>query len=165
MPATRKEMVWIGAGAAAVGVYFMLVGVGLLPIPGGKRNLHSPLWVVLCAGIPFFFGGLTVFLQGIGKIDHNGETASGAPAWRIIQYLMGVTIFACFALVGTWIALAGESGQFSASLAGSRVAISAIVARTAFGVGAVISWLCTIGYAVSGVRKLRAGSRTPQAPP
>lgn len=80
MPATRKDMVWIGACAAAVGVYFMLVGVGLLPIPGGERNLHGPLWIVLCAGIPFFLGGLTAFLQGVGKIGHNGEAASGTPA-------------------------------------------------------------------------------------
>ena len=75
---------------------------------------------------------------------------------------MGVTIFACFALVGTWISLAGESGQFSTSLGGASASVGVIFARAAFGVGAIICWLCTIGYAVSGLRKLRGQGRSPQ---
>ncbi len=42
-PATATETLWIGAVAAAFGLYFMLVGFGLLPVPGGPRNLHGPL--------------------------------------------------------------------------------------------------------------------------
>jgi hypothetical protein len=148
--ATPKEMVAIGTLCAAVGLYFMLVGAGLLPIPGGPKNLHAPLWIVFFCGMPFFLGGFAVLLQGFGKANEQGELPATAPHWmRVGQYLIGVAIFASFAIVGSWIALAGEAGQFS-GFGGVTIA------RVAFGIGAIIVWLCTIGFAVSGARKLRA---------
>jgi hypothetical protein len=35
-------MLIYSAIAAAIGVYFELVGLRLLPIPGGSANLHAP---------------------------------------------------------------------------------------------------------------------------
>jgi hypothetical protein len=152
-PATHKEMIWIGAGCAAVGFYFVLVGAGVLPVPGGPRNLNAPLWIVAFAGLPFLLGGGAVLLQGLGKANANGELPDGAPTWlRAIQYMMGVAIFASFAVIGTWVALAGQSRGFSGPG-------GAGVARAMFGLGAAICWACAIGFAISGARKLMSARK------
>jgi hypothetical protein len=153
--ATRKEMLGIGAIALAFGLYFMLVGIGLLPVPGGPRNLHAPLWVVLCAGLAFFLGGVAVLLQAWGKANDGGELPRDAPRWmRVLQYLIGVAIFGSFALIGSWVAFGPGPRQFSGSFGGFSAGVGAGIGRTAFGIGAIIVWLCTIAFAVSGARKL-----------
>jgi hypothetical protein len=157
--ATPKEAMVIGAGAAAVGLYFMLVAAAVFPVPGGPRNLHAPSWVVLCAGLAFFLGGAAVVLQGLGKINAKGELAADAPLWmRAAQQLVGIAIFACFALIATWIALAGDARQFSGSVKGMSVEVGTGVgvARVAFAIGAIICWLATFAVARSALRKLFA---------
>jgi hypothetical protein len=154
-PATHKEMIGIGALSGAIGLYFMLIGVGVLPVPGGPRNLHAPLWVGFLAGLVFFLGGVAALLQGIGKANAQGELSAGAPAWMTAaQQLIGVAIFASFAMIGSWIAIGGDPRQFSGSFMGLGIGVS--IARVAFGIGAIICWACTIGLAVSAVRKFIA---------
>ena len=154
-------MTWFGAGAAAIGLYFMLVGVGVLPVPGGPRNLHAPLWIVFFAGLPFLLGGIALFLQGIGKTNADGELPHGTAVWlRAIHYLIGVAIFASFAMVGTWIALAGDPRGFSGSFIGMRGPVGSSIGRTVFGIGALITWACTVAIAVSGARKLFGWRKT-----
>ena len=151
-PATPQHNRWIGALAAAAGAYFMLVGLGLLPVPGGPRNLHAPFWIVLLVGVVFFLAGAAVSLQAIGRANGSGELPSDAPQWiRIAQYLIGVAIFATFAMIGSWIAIGGDARQFSGNVPFLNMAS---IARIMFGIGAVICWLATFGFAVSGARKL-----------
>jgi hypothetical protein len=152
--ATPREARVIGIVAAAAGLYFILIGLAVLPVPGGRANLHGPLWIALLAGGMFFFAGVAVLLQAIGKANATGELPAGAPLWlRAAQYLLGVAMFAGFAIIGSWIALAGEAGQFSGGLP-FLGALNISLARIAFGFGALICWAATIGYAVSGARKL-----------
>lgn len=160
-PATRNEMILIGALAAAAGLYFMLVGAGLLPVPGGPGKLHAPLWVVACAGLIFLLAGGAVLMQGSGQANARGELPAGAPLWlRIAQRLMVVGIFACFAMIGSWIAVFGEARQFSGSSFGLGHGIDVAIARVAFGTGALICWIGTIALLVSSARKLfGAGSK------
>ena len=151
-PATPLDIRWIAALAAAAGVYFILVGFGLLPIPGGPRNLHAPLWIVLLVGVVFFLAGAAVFLQAIGGSNGSGELPSDAPQWvRIAQYLIGVAAFATFAIIGSWVAIGGDARQFSSNV---PFLGGASIARIMFGIGAVVCWLATLGFAVSGARKL-----------
>jgi hypothetical protein len=153
--ATPREARWIGALAAAIGLYFMLVGLGVLPVPGGPRNLHAPLWVVLLAGLAFFLGGAAVLLQSFGGANERGKLPAGAPRWmRFVQYLIVVAIFASFAMIGTWIAIGGDSRQFSGGFPFVGGATNVSIARVVFGIGALICWLATIGFAVSGARKI-----------
>jgi hypothetical protein len=154
-PATPKEMIGFGLVCAAVGLYFILVGAGVLPPHGGPKNLHAPLWVVACCGAAFFLGGLALILQGAGKANPQGELPADAPRWlRVAQYLIGVAIFASLALTGTWIAFGGEAPQFSASFGGITGGPGAGLGRVVFGLGALVVWIATIGFAVSGARKL-----------
>jgi hypothetical protein len=60
MPTTPKANYLHAAIAACIGLYFIAVGAGLLPVTGGPANLHSPLWILLCAGGAFFLAGAAI---------------------------------------------------------------------------------------------------------
>ena len=164
--ATRGEATAIGLLALGIGAYFSLVGIGVLPVPGGTRNLHAPLWIVLCCGLAFGLAGVCVLLQRVGHADlTTGELPPGAAGWlRYAQYLLGVAIFAIFAVMGSWVAFGPGERAFSGTLPTGPA-----VGRIAFGIGAIICWLATIGYAVAGLRKLRrtppGAAVTPAQPP
>jgi hypothetical protein len=154
-PASSKEMIVIGCIAGLAGLYFILLGAGMLPVPGGLRNLHGPLWIVLGAGLVFLLGGGAVVLQALGRANVQGELPADAPFWlRATQYLMGVAILTSFAAIGSWIAFGQGERAFSGSFGFFSGDVSAAIGRTAFGIGALITWLGTIAFAVSGARKL-----------
>jgi hypothetical protein len=163
--ATRNETIAVGAVTAAAGIYFILVGMGLLPVPGGPHNLHAPLWVVFCAGLAFFLGGFSVLAQVYARGDADGRLPADAPIWLpLLLYLVGVAILASFALIATWIAFGDGPRQFAASFGGSKSSASAGIGRTVFGIGAAVMWMCTIGFARSGLRKLRDRPAAPNTP-
>jgi hypothetical protein len=157
--ASRIEVTLLGALATTAGLYFTLVGTGVLPVPGGPGKLHAPLWVITCAGLIFFFAGGAVLLQGIGRANASGALAPDAPFFlHVAQHLIAVGIFACFAMIASWIAVFGEARRFSGSMSflgvGFGVDTGVAVARAAFGIGALIAWIGTIALAVSAARKL-----------
>jgi hypothetical protein len=159
-PATPKQMLVMGTIAAAAGVYFLLLGAGLLPIPGGPSNLHGPLWIALCVGLAFFLAGGALFMQVIGHANASGDLPADAPQWmRVIQYVMGVAIFAAFAVIGSWVAFGSGERELSGSFLFFDAQTNDTIGRAAFGIGAIISWLCTIGFAVVGARKLLGRGR------
>jgi hypothetical protein len=150
--ATGGEATAIGLLAVGIGVYFSLVGLGLLPVPSGTRNLHAPLWIVLGCGLAFGLGGVVVLLQRVVRADlASGELPAQAPRWlHYAQYLFGVAIFAIFAVIGSWVAFGPGARTFSGT-----VPAGPAVGRILFGIGAIICWLSTIAFAVAGFRKLR----------
>ena len=155
-PAMSREMLWIGAGATAAGLYLMLVGLAVLPVPGGRSNLHGPLWIALLLGIAVFLAGVCALIQAIGRAKAGGDLPADAPQWmRVAQYLIGVALFAAFAMIGSWVAFGSGERAFSGSFMWFDGATNAAIGRTAFGIGAVITWLATIAFAVAGARKLR----------
>lgn len=154
-PASPKQMLFFGAVAGAAGVYFLLVGGGLLPVPGGPSNLHGPLWILLCVGLVFSLAGAALLTQVIGHADASGDLPADAPDWmRVIHYLMGVAIFASFAVIGSWVAFGSGERNFSGSFLFFDAQTNTAIGRTVFGIGAIITWLGTIGFAVFGARKL-----------
>jgi hypothetical protein len=152
---TPKATAAIGVAAGAIGLYFVLVGTGILPIPGGPGNLHAPLWTVLCAGLAFLLGGAAVVLQTLGGANDRGEFPADAPSWlRVVQYLIGLAIFASLGAIGSWIAFGPGERAFSGSLfSGDN---NEAVGRIAFGIGAIIVWFCTLVFAVAGAVRLCA---------
>jgi hypothetical protein len=143
----------IGTGA---GIYFTLIGLGVISVPGGDDTLHAPLWIVVCAGLVFVLGGGAVVLRDAAGADPDtGELPRNAPHWvRIAQHLMALALYACFALIGTWIAFGPGERAFSGT-----IAVGPTLGRIVFGIGAVILWLTLVGSAISGGRKLLRRSR------
>jgi hypothetical protein len=140
-------MVTVGALAAAVGLYFTLAGLGLVP-PPGKAN--APGWIVVCAGLVFLFGGAAAILGGLSGADgRTGELPASAPRWlRAGQSLLGVVITTCFGLIGTWIAIGPGDRKFTGSFP-----IGEIGGRVVFGIGAVMVWLFAIALARRAARE------------
>lgn len=154
-PLSRRTTIGLGAIVAAIGFYFVLVGVGVLPPPSEAK---APMWVVMLAGLCFLLGGLGVLLPAAvtGEVKNDGELPAGAPFWlRVFQYLLVLTLFAAFAMIGSFIAFGPGTRSFSVSVPFvSMSGGSEIFGRVAFGLGAIITWLCLILVAVSGWRKL-----------
>jgi hypothetical protein len=154
-PATPKELLGLGVGLSAVGLYFILIGFSVLPVPGGRHNLHGPLWLSTCIGLIFLLAGAAFLLQRFGRANANAELASDAPRWmRTAQQLIMLALFGCFALIGSWVAVGGDAKHFSGSFLVFDVPTNGLIARAAFGLGALILWLYFAGMVVSMARKL-----------
>ena len=94
--------------------------------------------------------GITIFIQALGHANEAGELPPDAPRWmRFAQFLIVLTLFACFALMGSWVAFGPGERHFSGTFGGG-----ATVGRIAFGIGAIIAWLSTILVAVYGWRRI-----------
>ena len=151
---SKRETIGLGAICAAMGGYFILVALGVVPSPGAAK---APMWIVFCCGLAFFLGGIGVMTPALvtGEVRNDGELPAGAPQWlRLMQYLLGLALFATFAAIGTWVAIGGGARSFSFSGFFMTSGGGETVGRIVFGIGAVITWLCTIGFAVAGWRKL-----------
>jgi hypothetical protein len=146
----------IGVIIAAAGLYFVLVSIGMAPPPDGYEAVQTPGWIIFCAGLVFAFAGVTVALRGtVGALRSDGDLSLNAPRWlRLTQYAAGLTIFACFGAVATWIAFGPGPRTFSASGPLLPSHPSEMVGRTVFGIGAALTWLGMIVIAISGARKL-----------
>src|SRR3954454_12196895 len=100
-PVTMKS---IGIGLGIAGLYGVLIGLGVVPVPGGRDNLHGPLWLATLIGLVVLLAGAACLIQALGRADINAELPADAPLWmRTAQYLIGTTLLASFALLGTWV--------------------------------------------------------------
>src|SRR6267142_1140243 len=115
----------IGFGAIVAAIGCYIVLVGLGVLPP-PGEAHAPMWVVMLAGLCFLLGGFGVLLPAAvtGEVRNDGELPAGARAFSV-SAPFGST---------------GEDNEISG--------------RVAFGLGAIITWLCLILVAVSGWRKL-----------
>jgi hypothetical protein len=151
---------WIGFLCTGIGLYFMLVGLGLLPVPGGPRNMHAPLWVGFAAGLTFFLAGLALLVQVFGRANERGELPADAPAWmKASQHVFVILIFAAFASIGTWIAIGPGDRKFGGNVPLTG-APAEYVGRAAFGFGALLCWLGTLAMINRARRKLFGGEKT-----
>ena len=157
-PESEKPPLWLGLICAAIGLYFVLVGLGLLPVPGGKSNLHGPLWIVVCAGLAFLLGGVAVVIQYFGRANPQGELPADAPAWmKVVQPLIGIAIATSLAMVGTWIAFGPGERLFSSNVPGGA---GAMAGRAAFGLGAIICWLFVLALVMRATKQIFGGSKS-----
>ena len=154
-PPSRRTLIACGALAAAAGGYVILISLGVVP-PPGEKNPHAPHWLVFCAGLAFVLAGVALAVRACAGDPRPGaELPPDAPRWlHATQYLLVMAIIACFAAIGSFIAFAPGPRSFGISLPFMEMRGGAVIGRIAFGIGAVILWLCLIGFAVSGARKL-----------
>jgi len=155
-PPSRRTLIACGALAAVAGGYVILISLGVVP-PPGEKNPHAPHWLVFCAGLAFVLAGVALGVRACAgdTPPAGGELPPDTPRWlHVLQYLLVMAIIACFAAIGSFIAFAPGPRSFGISLPFLEMRGGAAIGRIAFGIGAVILWLCLIGIAVSGARKL-----------
>ena len=162
-PAREWTTIAIGVLTATIGVYYLLVGLGLAPAPpvrGGDAN--APAWLGLLIGLIFFAGGVAVMLRGLtGADDKSGELPASAPTWTAaIYWLMGLLVAIGLAATATWVALGGGSRHFTmvGVISGS---LGESIGRAAFGVGAIISWSIVAAMTYAGAKKLLGRRASP----
>ena len=146
------KMLGIGALAAAGGLYFVLVGFGLLPEPS---PLNRPPWLSIFAGLVFLLGGMSVALRGYFNVDDSEtELPTDAPQWaKLIWWGNAVLICGGLASIGTWVAV--EPGPRQFNVAGViNGPLGEGLGRAAFGLGATIAWFITIALAYSSARRI-----------
>jgi hypothetical protein len=152
--ASPADVVGIGIVFAAAGLYFLMVGAGVLPMPDGDSK--SPGAIIACAGLAFLFAGLTCFVRAkAGMSDRQDDVPDSAPRWIWLSYrALGIGAVGALACIGTWIAIGTGPRAFtiSAPFVEMRTAGEAI-GRTVFGLGVVIAWIYVIALTVGTVRK------------
>jgi hypothetical protein len=127
------------------------------PPPGGEDAVHGPLWIVLCAGLAFLLGGSAVVTRAMVPGDiPQGDLPPDAPRWiHVTQYALGVAVMACLALVGTWIAFGAGTRSFSVSAPFFETSGGGeMFGRVVFGIGAALTCLGAIAFAVGGARRI-----------
>jgi len=147
-----RTLMGFGLLTAAFGLYFCLVGLGMLPMP--SRH-HGPDWLVVCAGLVFLAAGGAVVVRGeLGLDDSERELPVGAPAWLTSIYaLCGLVAAAGLAAIGTWVAFgSGHRGfKMSGPISGP---VGEGLGRTLFGIGAIVTWILVIHIARVTARKI-----------
>jgi hypothetical protein len=153
-PTASKGNLPFAALAAAFGVFYILLGARLLPVSEAAAHDNDPHWLVLCVGLAFLLAGVAIAIQTFGKANAAGELPAAAPCWmHAAQHLAAFTIAACLAAIGSWVAFGPGEREFSGGLPFLGPAVNSMIGRTAFGLGAVLTWLCLAAIAVSGLRK------------
>jgi hypothetical protein len=153
-PLSRNGTLAVGLLATGLGVVIVLGGAGVLPPP--KRQ-PTPGWIVVLAGGLFLVAGLVMLIQGAAGGAPRGDLPSTSPRWvRAVQAALGVAMFASFALIASWVAFGPGPRSFSTNIPFLSGAAAEIAGRCAFGLGAVVIWLCTAAAAVAAWHKLRA---------
>jgi hypothetical protein len=152
--ASPAETAGLGIAFAAAGLYFMLAGMGVVPLPS---ETNSPMAIVVCAGLAFLFAGLTLVVRArVGMTDQQSDVPESAPLWAKLSYrMLGIGVAGALAAIGTWIAIGSGPRAFTISAPfGQMQTTGELVGRSVFGLGAVIVWIYVIALTVSTVRKL-----------
>jgi hypothetical protein len=159
-PASSRTRFVCGLLAVAIGVFFLLIGLGVVPV--NPRSVHGPLWIVSAAGIAFMLAGISIAVGAIHGVSETGDLPKDAGWWmRLFYTVTGVIIAGALASIGSWVAFGPGPRNFSGTgLFLLSPEAGDVVGRILFGFGAVLTWLCTIAIAVSGARKLFSGKST-----
>ena len=151
-----KQLLTIGAACALGGIYFVLVGFGLAPSPG---KINGPQWLAICVGLVFFAGGVMVLIRGWLNVADAEDLPANAPRPLIVlQWLSVVACCAAMATAATWVAFGAGERHFVLPfpIYGSW---GEIFGRTAFGLGAIVTWAITAAFARIGAKRVFGAQR------
>jgi hypothetical protein len=154
---SSRELLLAGFLCAAMGGLVVLVASGIMPshgIPG------TPGWAGVCGGLLFMLaGGALVLRWFAGGSSEDGEIPESAPLWsRAIYYLAGLICIGTLAVIGTWIGFGPGERSFSISIPFLGRGANELIGRSAFGAGALLTWLFFFLAAISWWRKLVGGN-------
>ena len=151
--ALSHEVAGFGLALTVAGLYFMLGGSGLLPMP----ETNGPAFIVFAAGAAFLFAGLLCFIRArAGMTDTQTEVPGAAPASiKLTHRMLAIGLCGAFATIGSWIAIGSGPRAFTVSTPSGAMQTSGdALGRAVFGLGAVIVWIAVIALTVGTVRRL-----------
>ena len=153
-PLSPRGTFLCGLLAVGMGLFLLLVGLGV--VKPDRNAMHAPLWIAAVAGVAFMLAGISIAVGAIHGVSETGELPKDTGWWmRLFYTVIGVIIAGALASIGSWVAFGPGPRAFSGTgLFLLSPEASAMVGRVAFGIGAAVTWLITIAFAVSGVRKL-----------
>jgi hypothetical protein len=166
-PASKRELLFIGLFAIAMGVITVLIAGGVIPAKPAKGP-HAPMWLAVLSGSIFLLAGAAIMLRALaGGTAENGDLPADAPLWlRVLYYAMGLAVVGTLAAIGTWVAFGPGERTFSTTIPFlASGPANEWVGRAAFGTGAVIAWLMFAAFAVAWWRKLKRATMIDVAPP
>ncbi len=117
---TPRQKVIFGWIFFLVGLPFIGISFGIVPID--ESTVHAPMWVIGLCGLVFSLAGIMILL---------GEKSP-------INNFLGGLLVLSFALIGGWIALFGDSAQFSGGTPLLSDSINVTIARILFGSGSLM---------------------------
>ena len=162
--ASKRDWTLIGLGAltAAIGFYYFLVGFGLVPMPPAKGEANASHWVGALFGLVFSAGGIAVIVRGATGADNSsGELPANTSKWVAVIYtLLGLLVAFGLAATATWVAFGSGSRHFT-MLGFISGAVGEGVGRTAFGIGAILSWLAVVLMVRASITKFFGGNADP----
>lgn len=151
---STRDWTTIGLGAltAAIGLYYCVAGLGFF---ASLQKANGPGWIGLVVGLVFLAGGLAVILRGVVRADDKSdELPASAPKWvAAVYWMLGMLVAAGLAGTGTWVAF-GSGPRHFMMMGPIASSIGETVGRTAFGIGAIISWLIVAAMARAGAKKI-----------
>jgi hypothetical protein len=153
---TARKFDWMLLAASLAftggGLYLALVGFGLTAPPS---RINGPNWLAVAAGLVFFSAGASLLVRVWLRVpDNQPNLPDDAPKFAVaIQWLAMLTIIGGLASIATWIAFGAGMRHFDMSVP-VPVSWAETAGRTAFGIGAVITWLMAALVAYAGVMKM-----------
>jgi hypothetical protein len=144
-----------GLLTAALGVFVVVDNSGLL---GPDDPGDGPMWIGVLAGLIFCAGGIAVAVQSlpVAKPRSDGGLSPDAPAWvRGVVLALVLAALAGLAVIASWVALASHPGAFR--MAGtffSKGWFDEIVGRTVFALGATLTCVIFVAFAMDGARRI-----------
>ena len=147
-----KTMIVAGLIAMSMGIFPVLIGLGVVPTRPGD----APGWIGLLAGAMFILAGAAVIVRGAfqGGGEAERDLPAAAPGWlRTTYYLLGMATAVTLAAIGSWVAFGPGERNFAEAIPflGNGL-INETIGRAAFGLGACLVWLFVIVLAINGVR-------------
>ena len=126
---TPKQRLGFGMLFFVTGAYILFLGLGLLP--GEQEPLEAPAWVANVAGAMFMWVGIIIFTGS--KSKYNDFMAG------ILMFMMGI--------IGAYVSFFAEAERMSGGLGIFSANLNMILARVAFGFGAIVCFAMA-GYAM-----------------
>lgn len=103
-----------------IGVFLLLMATGVVPV--NDEDLHAPGGILALCAVVFLAGGVAVAF----------------PSDKRLKMSMVVLILLSFLIIGGWISLFGDARHFSGGIPFVSRESNAVLARFAFGAGALM---------------------------
>lgn len=156
-PASPRVTIICGLFSVAMGMMIVLFGSGV--ISETRHAGDAPPWVAFVGGLIFVLAGVSIIAGALQGVPASGELPKNATWWaRLFYYLVGLTLVAALATIGTWVAFgAGERSFQGPGMFFLSKSVNDLVGRIVFGFGALLTWLMLLAFAVYSGRKLFPG--------